>query len=115
MAEPADIESLARRFLDLWQEQLAAVAADPEFANSADRILKALDPGEMERAAGDRTGTSNDAPRPSAAGTASGNGDDVLRRIERRLAALEKRLDALETGTAGQGGGTRGNAANGGP
>lgn len=28
----ADLEGLARRFQDLWQDQMAAVAADPDFA-----------------------------------------------------------------------------------
>ena len=43
MAEPPDIENLARRFLALWQEQLAAMATDPEFAASAERVLTAFE------------------------------------------------------------------------
>lgn len=31
-APEADLEGLARRFQDLWQDQMAAVAADPDFA-----------------------------------------------------------------------------------
>ena len=33
MSEPPDLETLARRYLDLWPDQLAATAADPETAD----------------------------------------------------------------------------------
>lgn len=108
MAEPSDLESLARRFLDLWQEQLSAMAVDPEFSASAERILTTFSSGTMEGSAGDETATSGSAARATAAGDASGAGDHDLRRLEHRLAALEKRLEALESGTAGDGGSTRG-------
>ncbi len=29
MSEPADLDSLARRYLDLWERQAALIAADP--------------------------------------------------------------------------------------
>jgi hypothetical protein len=30
MADGAELEDLARRFLDLWQDQMSALAGDPE-------------------------------------------------------------------------------------
>ena len=114
MAESTDIESLARRFLDLWQEQLAAMAANPEFAGSAERILNAFKPGQTERAAGDSPGSSDDAFRTAAARVSPDARDDAIRRLERRLAALEKRLTALESGSAAGSGGTRGSGGEGG-
>ncbi len=103
MAEPTDLENLARRFLDLWQEQLAGMAADPEFAASAERILTTFNTNEKEGAARDDTADSGATDRPPTAGDASGDGDDGLRSIERRLAALEERIAALETGTGRRG------------
>src|SRR5690242_10668845 len=38
MAEPPDLASLAKRYLDLWQEQLTAMAADPDLAESLARL-----------------------------------------------------------------------------
>ena len=32
MSDQLDLEELARRYLDLWQEQATALAADPNFA-----------------------------------------------------------------------------------
>lgn len=114
MAEPADIESLARRFLDLWQEQLAAMAANPEFANSAERVLNAFKSGQTERATGDPPGATEDAIRTSAARVSSDARDDGMRRLENRLAALEKRLAALESGSAAGSGRARGSGGDGG-
>ena len=111
MADPTDIESLARRFLDLWQEQVAAMAADPEFVNSAERALGAFTPRHEEGAAGEPSGTSQEAAGTSAAAVSPDVGDDGLRRVERRIAALEDRLAALEarfaTGCGGAGGSGR--------
>lgn len=40
MSEPPDLETLARRYLDLWQDQVSAVAADPEFTETLGRLLQ---------------------------------------------------------------------------
>ena len=34
MSDPPEIEELARRYLDLWQEQWSAMASDPESAQA---------------------------------------------------------------------------------
>jgi hypothetical protein len=113
MAEPTDIESLARRFLDLWQEQLAAMAANPEFVDSAERILNGLKPGQTESAAGDPPGATDDSTRTSTARVSLDARDDGMRRLESRLAALEQRLAALESGSAGESGGAGGSGDDG--
>jgi hypothetical protein len=38
MAEPPDFQDLARRYLDLWQEQWSAMSADPEAAEAMSRL-----------------------------------------------------------------------------
>ena len=103
MFEQTDIESLARRFLDLWQEQLAAMATDPEFANSAERFMSAFDPGRRGGATGDPSADPDDAAGTAAASTAYGTRDDELRRLERRVAALEERLAAFEGAASASG------------
>ena len=44
MAEPPDLPTLARRYLDLWQEQLIAMAADPDLAQALARVIAILAP-----------------------------------------------------------------------
>ena len=41
MAEPPDLQDLAKRYLDLWQDQLRAMAADPDTMASVGRMLAA--------------------------------------------------------------------------
>jgi hypothetical protein len=43
--DAADLEGLARRFQDLWQEQLAASAADPEFIEMMGKWMGAFAAG----------------------------------------------------------------------
>jgi hypothetical protein len=134
MADPPDPQDLARRYLDLWQDQLRAMAADPETMATVGRMLASVagqpgkngqegwqagasavpnpfalwpmtgamppfapfggsNPFESVFAAG-RSGTEAGS---SAAAASSDGGDDQLRELERRLAALEGRLDALES------------------
>ncbi|MEA1651602.1 hypothetical protein UAJ10_21630 [Nitrospirillum sp. BR 11164] len=40
--EPPSLESLARRYLDLWQDQWAAVAADPDMTGAFARLVRTL-------------------------------------------------------------------------
>src|SRR3546814_14243585 len=37
-----DLDDLARRYVDLWQDQVSALAADPEFAESLQKVMAAL-------------------------------------------------------------------------
>jgi hypothetical protein len=38
MSDEPDVEGLARRYLDLWQDQMKALASDPEYADLLDRL-----------------------------------------------------------------------------
>jgi hypothetical protein len=110
MAEPPDLDTLARRYLDLWQEQVAAMAADPELSELMGRLMQAMSIGPagiMSLWANAATQGKDGARRPrsdSAAtdGTASarppsGNGSDDLAELRERLAALERRIARVET------------------
>lgn len=39
---PEDLEDLARRYVDLWQDQMTALASDPEFAESLQKVMAAM-------------------------------------------------------------------------
>ena len=41
MADPEELEALARQYLDLWQDQMTALAGDPEFAQAMDKLIAA--------------------------------------------------------------------------
>jgi len=42
MPEPPDLSSLAKRYVELWQDYLTAAAADPELADSLVRLLAGI-------------------------------------------------------------------------
>jgi hypothetical protein len=42
MAERADIDELARRYLDLWQDQMTALAGDREFAEALQQLMTTM-------------------------------------------------------------------------
>ena len=125
MADPPDFAALAREYLDLWEDQLAAMTADPTLAEQSARFFETM--GRAEPAAnplasaqmaamaqqfmtlaglaaggkadnGDPKRTSA-GPAPNAA--APGDGTQLLAQFASRLAALEGRLDRLEAGSGG--------------
>ena len=114
MAESADLDQLAERFVDLWQDQMGAMAGDPELSRLMRRMLGlwglgsgplaaspfavAPDPGPGSHEAG-RNG---DAAAPAGAAPARpapGDAGAVLVELVRRLGALEERLARLEAGS----------------
>ena len=86
MAEPPPLDELARRLFDLWQQQLSAWATDPQLARYMGAWLEAWSKSG---------GTAARWPAPP--GPAPGGGNLDLERVERRLAALERRLTELES------------------
>jgi hypothetical protein len=127
-----DLEDLARRYVDLWQDQMTALAGDPEFAESLQKVMAALGvaasgapaawsawpaafsslmaAGRPDVERGQQSDARKSAAAPGAAPAAAapdGGGAD-LGVLAKRLAALEQRVAALE-GTIGEGraGGTR--------
>ena len=159
--DPPSYESLARRYLDLWQDQWMASAADPEMADMMTRLFQMMGQGagafglgtggfgagsmagsmpgtgwdprpwpfpntsypqhgqpSDERSSGGRQAGGGDSARPrdkagdaagaAPAGPASDGGSGQLAQLLGRIAALEERLAALESGPAGPGGGAQG-------
>ena len=104
-AEAPDWEELAKRYLDLWQQHLTALSADPGLADQFTRMMQGMGAAAAANPlmapmlgawSGDwRTGAAAGAP---AAGDASGERDHRLDELERRLAAVEARLDRLAGG-----------------
>ncbi|HEX2645801.1 MAG TPA: hypothetical protein VHO95_01100, partial [Candidatus Dormibacteraeota bacterium] len=82
-------EDLARRFLALWAEYLAALSADPATSDML-RLWLAL-----AAAFGDGTRARSSAAAAAAAG-ASGELDAVMAELARRVDELDHRIAALE-------------------
>ena len=139
MTKPPDLETLARRYVELWQDQIAAAAADPELTEALVRMMQlmggglaastalwqnlwagttsrqaapqgggefgsgAFGPGSMYGHDGSRhyptSWASPATPGPAPAAGASDVGGVDLAQLDARLAVLEKRLAAVETGT----------------
>ena len=110
MVTPPEIDDLAKHYLDLWQEHLSGMAADPEWGAAMTRLFAAFisstmgpggvptGPGPFSAELGGHTG---DAERPDTskrsaptADTPADGGPDI-RELERRVAILEERLAQL--------------------
>jgi hypothetical protein len=113
MTDTPDFAALAREYLDLWQDQLTAMAADPALAAQSARFFEAM--GQAETAAGPQATAQMAAMAQqfmTLAGLATGGKADdgaaqrATPELASRLAALEERLDRMETGS----GGARGSA-----
>jgi hypothetical protein len=147
MADTPNLDDLAKRYLDLWQEQLRVMAADPETIASVSRLFEAM---SGAAAADEKSGAGGGTPPmpanpmawltglgmippqaaqaasgganpfdsvfaqfirhnaqgpggPASAGASSDGGGGELYELKRRLAALEERLDAVESGAGGDG------------
>src|SRR6185437_16985154 len=115
MSEPPDLETLAKRYLDLWQDQVSALAADPEFTETLGRLLQvsaAMGPAgwmslwgaaaqglkpQKPHDASPAQPPANPSPasRPAAVAAAPHDGGDDVAELRRRIAALEARLGDL--------------------
>ena len=124
-AGPApSVEDLARRLMDLWQEQMAAIAADPDLMRQMAQMMAAspfpammqgvvqgmmtaarpggTGPNPYEWWKGDhgaKPGASSETRPPAAAPASQPGGSDVAE-LRRHLAGLEARL--AELGAAGR-------------
>jgi hypothetical protein len=104
MAEPPDLAELAKRYVDLWQDHLTAIAGDPALADGMARLFL----GAAPRPAGGSTDGERRASPPGTAAAAapSPERDKRVAGLARRLAAAEKRLAALEARLRVKGAGT---------
>jgi len=122
MAKPPDLDVLARRYLDLWQDQLSGVGKDAEAAEVMARTIELMNAGAAAFAAMAAGAAAREAPpagktrndhdatpidrrdarsEPSGAASATaarGAPDHDLAELARRLGRIEKRLAALESG-----------------
>ncbi|HVC52280.1 MAG TPA: hypothetical protein VND87_09695 [Stellaceae bacterium] len=99
IAAMSEADELARRFLALWADYLAAVASDPQNAEIWRRWLEVAIPAPAKR---DDAGIDGNPPRPpagaAAAAGAFGERDDAVAELARRIEGIEQRLAALERG-----------------
>ncbi|MDE0242566.1 MAG: hypothetical protein OXQ84_20620 [bacterium] len=81
MKDKQDLEDLARDFVELWQEHLAATLSDPALAKWATMWL---------------AGMPHDATGTTAIGDAPDSLGERLDDLASRIARCEERLDLLE-------------------
>ncbi|MBI5162306.1 MAG: hypothetical protein HY985_00215 [Magnetospirillum sp.] len=102
---PPDLKALARRYLDLWQDQVAAMAQDPTLAETVARGIAAMTqaaapaPGNGKAPHHGHAASDSPSPDPSGPPAAAvapvGAGVD-LDGLLRRIAELEGRVAVLE-------------------
>ncbi|MEW5727538.1 MAG: hypothetical protein AB1918_06905 [Pseudomonadota bacterium] len=120
---PPDFKALARRYLDLWQEQVAAMANDPALAEAVARGVAMMSqaPAAFVQAAtaGVQPTSEGQSDGPQATDSKPESGADRSPAVAAppvqpcldpgeflgRLAALEGRVAELEARLGGQGGG----------
>jgi hypothetical protein len=137
MSKTSDLERLAKSYLDLWQDQFTAIAADPANAEAMARLFGAMAAGQSlmgsppegpakgqaegpakGQAEGRDEHTGNDGAQsadtksagpagPASAGAASGDRDDGLSQLAERIGALEQRIARMERKLDRAGGGAR--------
>jgi len=116
MSKPPDLDSLAELYLDLWQDQVTAMADSG--ADTMVRLLALMGSGAAGSGAASNERAKNERDidagqpqaadqRPRAAGNAAARaataaaaplgGDDRLAELAGRVAALEERIAALES------------------
>lgn len=106
MSDTPDLDALAKRYLDLWQEELSRLSSDREVAEAMARTIELMNAGVARfagavRGVGDDGGGMGkpaDAGGAAAAGAARRGADVGLERVQARVAALEKRVRELERG-----------------
>jgi predicted alpha-1,6-mannanase (GH76 family) len=104
--DSADFDRLARRYLDLWQSQLAGLSADQAlteqiarlFAAANTQVASAIKAAQGAQYAATPPGT--EARTPSAAAS-SGHGADDVGELRKRVEALEARIAELESKLGG--------------
>ncbi|WP_161973869.1 hypothetical protein [Hwanghaeella grinnelliae] len=112
MTETPDHNELARRYLELWQEQISGAAGDPAVADAMARMMAGWQSvmgqtfgqqspaghgeGEGHGATGRNGDTGTGKTGSEAASAASGGADDAIRQLLERIADLERRVEQLE-------------------
>ncbi len=135
MTEPGDLGELARRYLDLWEENLSRMADDREVAEVMAKTIELMNSSTAAFASMAQSAVSDSAAPPKdgkepkddakkdytppagssgqsrtpTASAAHGNTDHDLDEFAHRLAALEQRISNLESayGKSGRGAGKK--------
>src|SRR5258708_10314093 len=101
MPEPPDLPTLAKRYVELWQDYLTAAAADPDLADSLARLLAAvgtvaaLSPWQAWQRAATTPHANDEAARQTTAPAApAGRGREERNRTARRAAAAARAAPA---------------------
>lgn len=113
-----DYNALAKRYLDLWQEQVAKLARDPgqlagtaaEWSHMAASMMQnaaaspqsASQPSSQSASSHDGSTKVSSAPGSASPGSASAPGGVDPADILGRLDALERRIAALESTASGK-------------
>jgi len=103
--DAGDFDRLARRYLDLWQSQLAGRSADPTLTDQIARLFAAANTqvaAALQAAQGAHHAVQPSSTQPSQTGTsaaaaASGHGADDVGDLRKRVEALEARIAELES------------------
>jgi hypothetical protein len=100
--DAGDFDKLARRYLDLWQSQLAGLASDQALTEQIARLFAAAN-SQIASALQVAQGAQH-APTPPFAETGTpsaaaspGNGADDVGELRKRVEALEARIAELES------------------
>ncbi|MEQ8805394.1 MAG: hypothetical protein RIE16_06435, partial [Rhodospirillales bacterium] len=128
MADQPDLDQLAKQYLDLWQDHMRSMAADPQVTETVSQVTQMMTgsatafaalaqqalnagkqpPNPTEPSTHDPSDDGRGAagPAPGGAGTqapgaAHGGADLDMAELARRLDGIERRLAALEAGTGG--------------
>src|ERR1700754_2733582 len=93
-----DFDKLARRYLDLWQSQLAGLASDQALTEQVARLFAAAN-AQVASAIQAAQGAAHAASHAAAPATGSasaaapsGNGADDVGELRKRVASLEARI-----------------------
>jgi hypothetical protein len=98
-AETGDFDRLARRYLDLWQSQLAGLAADQALTEQIARLFAAANAQMAAILKANQGAPHAPASGPASVAAAPQHGADDLGELRKRLAALEARVAELEAGS----------------
>ena len=101
-----DIQKLAREYVDLWEQQIKALAGDADLAKTMAQTTELMNMGAanmaaMMQAAGTKATETSETHGPEHGApptdSASGNSEHDADKLAARVAKLEKRLDRLES------------------
>src|SRR3954470_15135055 len=93
--DAGDFDKLARRYLDLWQSQLAGLASDQALTEQIARLFAAANSqiaSAMQAAQGASNATPFAATGTPTAAASPGHGADDVGELRKRVEALEARI-----------------------